>query len=654
MTADAALGRLAQLAGVFDAFTDMQGVVHKTLPDTQCALLAANGYAVATTAEVADSLSEFEATARAAIVPQDVVIIADRAQDVAVGGPATWQVLAEDTSDLLAEGRAETTISLPALPMGVHTLRVTQGSHVQVANLIAAPTHVPSLQDITGQQRTWGVVGALYGLMSDAHNTLGDFNDLAELARILGGQRAGFLGINPVHALGCAAKDTISPYSPTHRGFLNTDHIALDVHAPAAGGDLLSYAAHRQAHNATLAQDFAGFEAQADKAAFAAFCDAGGARLDDFARFEVLSEIHGPDHRTWPAATGQADPARVRYHKWMQWRADVQLGAAQTGAKASGMALGLYLDLAVGARVGGAESWGAQAAAAKGVTLGAPPDHLSPAGQNWQLAALAPRKLQAGRYDALRFVLRQNMRHCGLLRIDHALGLSRSFWLPECGAPGGYITQPFQSLMAVIAIEAQRAGTVIVGEDLGLVPAGFRDEMMARGLYGYSVLQYEKDNKGRLLPPDTLRPQSLACFGTHDTPTLAGFWCGRDIEWWQKLGWIGGKDVTRARRQRTAEKRALSGIKAPDPLPVRATADLRDDVHTALAASPAALAAVQLDDILLLSDAQNLPGTIDAHPNWRRRYPVTLTDIAQSADVSKTAQIMASSGRASQTRKEAT
>jgi 4-alpha-glucanotransferase len=430
------------------------------------------------------------------------------------------------------------------------------------------------------------------------------------------------------------------------------------VDAGAATG-LIDYAAHRAAHRPALETAFARFEAgatPAERQACDAFRAMGGQALLDFARFEALSESHGADSRKWPAETARAPvaPERVAFHIWLQWRADRQLGAAQDSARGAGMALGLYLDLAVGPRLGGAETWGAASAAATGVSLGAPPDQLSPAGQNWQLAALSPNRLRAGRYAALRFVLRQNMRHCGLLRIDHALGLNRSFWLPEDGTPGGYIRQPFDALMAVIAIEAERAGCVVVGEDLGLVPEGFREDMARRGLYGYSVLQYEKDANGHFLPPEALRPQTLACFATHDTPTLAGFWQGRDIAWWERLGWVTQTEAARAMDGRQGEKRDLAGLAAPAPLPPRAGPGLRDTVHARLAQSPAALVAVQLDDILCIEEAQNLPGTVDEHPNWRRRCPQTLQEIETGPDLDKTASIMAHAGRAPKLRKETT
>jgi 4-alpha-glucanotransferase len=462
-----------------------------------------------------------------------------------------------------------------------------------------------------------------------------------------------------VHALGWANETTISPYSPTHRGFLNAMHIRLegagDAGAPPVTGEFLDYAAHAGRQRPGLQAGFAAFEARADPeehAAFAAFQSAGGTDLRKFAAFEALSTHHGADARIWPsdlqdpeAASRAADPDEIRFHLWMQWRAERQLGAAQETARAEGARLGLYLDLAVGARLGGAEHWANADARAEGVSIGAPPDALSPAGQNWGLCAYAPRKLQATRYAALRQILRQNMRHCGLLRIDHALGLNRSFWLPSDGTPGGYISQPFDALLAVVCIEAWRNGTVIVGEDLGLVPEGFRARIADAGLYGYTVLQFERDDAGRFRAPDHLRPHTLACFGTHDTPTLRGFWEGRDIDWWRRLDWIAEDDAPQARARRADEKRDLIGAVEEDAVENISFDEVRHRIHRHLATAPTALAAVQLDDMLGLPEAQNLPGTIDEHPNWRRAYPFDLADLAGEHSLQETARMMRNAGR---------
>ncbi|WP_375230590.1 4-alpha-glucanotransferase [Roseobacter sp. S98] len=656
MTADGQLRELAASAGIFPDFKDLEGEIRATGPETQRALLRACGIAAETPGEVSDSLAAVRAASDTAWLPRDVFATSGKPQRLTAKTDCDWCILADGSGDILAQGRTrDLTLQLPALPSGVHRLRLEKGKSVQEVSLLVSPRQTPSLQQTGAGDKTWGAVAALYGLHSRENTGPGSYRELGALASALGGQGAAFLGINPVHAPGWADKETISPYSPGHRGFLNSGHIAVSADHPGVPqGDLLDYAAHRPLHDAALeaaAQTFfEGGQGPAQKA-FEAFCSACGAALRDFARFETLSEKHGADWRRWPAllrspsgASGSADPARDRFHMWLQWTADCQLRAAQQAGLSAGMPVGLYLDLAVGARRGGAEAWAAQDAIARGVSIGAPPDHLSPAGQNWKLTGYAPTGLQATRYDAFRQVLAATMRHCGLMRIDHVLGLNRSYWIPDDGSPGGYIRQPFRALMAVIAIEAERAGTVIVGEDLGLVPPGFREEMRSRGLYGYTVLQFEKTRNGRFRRPVRLQPQTLACFGTHDTPTLRGYLEGQDIRWWEKLGWIDRDARAAAEQQRAADIATLPGVPArmsPETGAERA----RDGIHRALAGGASAMVAVQLDDVLNIPQAQNLPGTVSEHPNWRRRYPVDVESLAGNAGLTKTAQIMALAGR---------
>jgi 4-alpha-glucanotransferase len=356
--------------------------------------------------------------------------------------------------------------------------------------------------------------------------------------------------------------------------------------------------------------------------------------LQTFAQFEVLSKNFGTDWRDWPNDPAVPPKEQLGFHMWLQWVADTQLGRAQTRAVAAGMPLGLYLDLAVGPRRDGAESWCERDAIAQGVSVGAPPDHLSPEGQNWDLAAFAPRKLQAQRYAPLRRILSQTMHHAGVIRIDHVLGLNRSFWLPDDGSPGAYIRQPFEALLAVIKIEAERHNCLVIGEDLGLVPDGFRDTMRGHGFYGYSVLQYERDDHGGFRDPHSGAEQVLSCFATHDTPTVNGFATGRDIDWWAKLGWIDAPEAKHAQARRHDEITAIAH-----------DGDFRTHVHTLLARSNAALVAVQLDDVLGSVEAQNLPGTIDEHPNWRRKYTSPLEGLAHDDRLTATASIMRDAAR---------
>ena len=656
MSADARLAALAEQVGVFAEFTDMDRQRRTTSPDTMRALLRANGMDVTTPAAVSETLSELKAKKAQRVVPADLIIAPQMAFSCPIDGTAQWHVEAEDSAVTLAEGKATGKLDLPPLPMGIHKLAVQTAHGVQVTHLIVAPESAPDLKALTGRSLIWGMIVSLYGLVGSRDNEIGDYTDLAQLSELVGRQGASFLGFNPVHAIGWAAPDTISPYSPTHRGFLNTSHIAPRDRAlaSATNASFLDYNRHNSTLRPALEAEFeafdAGSKATSEFARFNAFCASGGEALDTFGRFETLSETHGPDWRDWPrelqnGPDGSEPPKRVRFHKWLQWRAAEQLAAAQGKARSSGMDLGLYLDLAVGARLGGAESWGAKAADASGVSLGAPPDQLSPAGQNWQLAALSPRKLQKSGYRAFRQIIASNLQHCSLLRIDHALGLNRSYWIPEDGSPGGYIRQPFDVLLAIISIEATRAQALIVGEDLGLVPKGFREQMARSGLYGYTVMQYEKKGPGVLKPTSSIRPRSLACFGTHDTPTLRGYWEGRDIEWWRKLDWIDDVQRRNVQSERAQEKRQLVGGGTSSSIGSIEPDVLRDVVHEKLAVSPAAIVAVQLDDVLTLTEAQNLPGTIDSHPNWQRRYPQTIDEIGQGAALQQTARIMADAGR---------
>lgn len=669
MSGHAALDALAAACGVLPEFIDLWGQERVTPPDTKRALLRANGLAVDSDAMLEEALADLRQRDRTRIAPPEVVGVAGTPTIIETRGPVEWRVLLEEGG--LHEGSAEGPITLPPLPDGVHDLVLSRPGQHQRVTLILAPARLPSVPSVTGQDRIWGVTAALYGLRSGRTAGLGDYEDLARLAETFGQVGAGFLGVNPVHNWGWATPEAISPYSPSHRGYLNTAHIAVDcvpgldthpearricaeVQGAAGQGALIDYAAATGAVRRALTKLYALFQSSAPapaQAAFDRFRAAGGDGLDRFAQFEALSERHGGDWRDWPEAlhdmslpsvVSEAAPLAKRraFHMWLQWVADHQLNAAQTRAQAAGMLPGLYLDLAVGPRRGGAETWSERDMVADGVSIGAPPDQLSPGGQAWALAAMSPVKLARTRYRGLRGILRRTMRHAGILRIDHVLGFNRSFWLPDDGSPGAYMRQPMQALLAITAIEAARAGTVVVGEDLGLVPPGFRESMAERGVYGYSVLQFEKDDNGRFRPPEDLRPQSLACFATHDTPTLNGYWSGADIGWWRRLGWgaaDAGDDLI-ARRE--TEKQALLDAIGPT-----GGQDVFCRVHAALARSPAAMVAVQLDDLLGVTEAQNLPGTTDEHPNWRRRYETPVEAIAASANVRVAADLMQGAGR---------
>ena len=676
MNATDALNELATRYGILPNYNDLGGQSRATSPDTQRALLRANGLDVATDAMIFEVLDDVSRREAERWFPEEIIIQSTTACALDFGLGTTWSVLCTETGDCLAQGRADDRIELPALRAGVYDLIAATPERCETITVIVAPPRAPLIDDLTPTDRLWGVNAALYGLRGGNH--VGNFEDLAEFGEVLSQAGAGFFGVNPLHALGAMAHEVISPYSPSSRSALNTSHIALDQipglrassnfsenSRPAAPSDSsigdIDYPAHKAAHGAALEARYAEFCANADAAAkndFAKFEPITEKRRADFSIFEAISEFAGPDWRGWPAELRTADgaalrqvvetkPDRINFHRWLQWVANKQLAGTQSRLLQSGMPLGLYLDLAVGARRGGAESWCEADSVAAGVSVGAPPDHLSPAGQNWDLAAFAPRRLKAQKYKAFRRILRAAMRHAGVLRIDHVLGLNRSFWIPDDGSPGGYISQPMEALTAIIRIEAERANTMIIGEDLGLVPEGFREQMRGQGFYGYSVLQYEKIGPGAFRHPNDYEPQILACFGTHDTPTLRGFRSGRDIDWWRKLDWISEDAAAQALIDRQADVKAVAALgRNADDENTPSDRQFSCSVHGALAQCPSALVSVQLDDILFNTEAQNLPGTIDQHPNWRRAYATTPEELLTDPHLKSISDWMRDAGRA--------
>ncbi|MGB3246356.1 MAG: 4-alpha-glucanotransferase [Sulfitobacter sp.] len=656
MNAETKLAELANLGGVLPQYTDMQGHVHVTTAETQRALLNAVGIAAGDDAQVDQSLADLRNYSRQRQFPQEVIVESGTAIALEFAGGAAWTLHADDGGAEIASATAGAAIELPSLPSGVYELSVTMGGQTEVIRILAAPRRLASVEALTGTTRVWGINLALYGLCSARNAGLGDFRDLENTAALAGRSGAAFVGVNPIHSMGFSDL-SISPYSPSHRGFLNTAHIALDavpglegsqkarqilaqeaalIEQFSASEDVL-YLAHKKMAQRVLNDLFAVFAEDAPeniRTQCETYIATAGHELERFAAYETHSEKHGSDWRDWPEGPlARPDPARLRFHMWLQWVANTQLHATQSGAKASGLKLGLYLDLAVGPRRNGAESWCEKSCIAQGVSIGAPPDHLSPEGQNWDLSAFAPRKLQQANYRPLRRILAQIMRHAGVVRIDHVLGLARSFLIPDNGAPGGYIAQPLESLIAIIKIEAERHRCAVIGEDLGLVPDNFRDVMRSHGFYGYSVLQYEKDHDGEFHDPAQGSAQVLCCFATHDTPTVKGYETGCDINWWQRLGWIDAEQARLARTKRAKEVAALTRIAGSHET-------FQSSVHAILAGSNASMVSLQLDDILGVTEAQNLPGTIDQHPNWRRKYDVRIEELATDDRLSNLAFTM--------------
>jgi 4-alpha-glucanotransferase len=510
--------------------------------------------------------------------------------------------------------------------------------------LVAAPDRLPL------PERAWGVTAPLYGLWEGAPEGLGDFALLGQAAEALGRQGAAFVGIQPIHAGFAQDPEAISPYSPSHRGRLDVRYLAMpggaDVHGAMRGqpSPLIDPWREIPARAAALRAFFAAACAEPDPA-FVAWRAAESEGLERFARHEALAAYFGTRWPEWPEAYRDPDhPAvaafarehseAVTFHAWAQWMAHVQVSGAQARARAAGMRFGLYLDLAVGSCPDGAETWSDPGLHAREVSLGAPPDAFAPQGQCWDLAPLNPVALLARGLHPFADILRAQLRYAGLLRVDHILGFARAFWVPP-GLPGAYVMMPCAALLAVARLEAARAGATIVGEDLGVIPEGLRAELAASGVLGCRVMMFETEH-GQFRPADRYPEPVLASFSTHDLPTLRGWCASRDTDWWERVGNLEPAAASLARRERAAQVTALEG--AAGGIDAEA-------VHRFIAETPARLVGVQAEDLFECVEQSNLPGTIDAHPNWRRRLPVPVSAFDTDPRVVTTARQMAAASR---------
>ncbi|MEO0682261.1 MAG: 4-alpha-glucanotransferase, partial [Pseudomonadota bacterium] len=496
-----ALHRLAERFGLLLAHHEIDGTRRAAPPETLAACLAAMGVPAASEAEAADTFARVQAEDAARRLPLEDALDADAPG--AWFGPhdRAWRLELETGAQLHGDPGAP----LPGLPAGVHRLIAEDGEQTL---LVAAPPRAPSPADL-GAPRAWGVTAALYGLVAPRSFGRGDYEDLAQAAEGIAGLGADFLGINPIHDLG-AAERGLSPYSPSSRTAFDPRHVAWDrtpefAASPEAqqrlaqASERARQAARSEFGDADLRLDlgpplldalFAAHDGAPGlppdrRAAFDAWLAQGGDARRRHALFEALSLVHGPDWRVWPTPLQDADgaearafaaahPAALRRHAFAQWLAENQIAEAQTRARAAGMTFGLYLDIAVGVRPGGAETWGDRDAFARGVSLGAPPDMMNAQGQNWALAPFSPEGLRRAAYAPFRAMLAAAMDRAGLVRIDHVLQLERAYWIPD-GLPGAYVRPPAKILEALVRLEAARRGVVVVGEDLGTVPEGFRD-----------------------------------------------------------------------------------------------------------------------------------------------------------------------------------
>lgn len=574
------------------------------------------------------------------------------------------------------------------LPLGYHRLSVeirpkgVGGSLEGGTTLIVAPERCLTVEEVVPGGRSWGIGLQLYSLKSGDDWGIGDFDDLGRFAEVAGGLGAGLVGLNPLHALFPADPNHIGPYSPSSRSFLNILYIDVErvpelATSPEArlmieaeafrsrlaavrGQGLVDYPAVSGLKLPVLETLHATFRALDERdprrQAFDSFRREMGEPLRRHAIFEALHEhFYRRDPalwmwRSWPPAFHdphspevQAFAAehadRVDFFEFLQWEADRQLGEAADRARKAGLAIGFYRDLAVAAHPGGAAAWADSGILVQGANVGAPPDQFNLKGQNWGLAPLSPVGLRESAYASFVAMLRANMRHAGALRIDHVMALQHLFWIPADGSDGAYVEYPLQDLLRIIALESRRNRCIVIGEDLGTVPEGFRPAMERAGILSYRVLYFERSADGGYKKPWEYPADAMVTVTTHDLATFKGFWTNRDLEWRQRLdlypdqaardkdAWDRGVD-----RWRMLQALSAEGLK-PASYPTDEgsqpfSRELMEAVHRYLARSPGRIAMVQIEDALGEEEQPNLPGTVDQHPNWRRRLSVPVEAMA--------------------------
>jgi len=664
---DPALIALAEAAGLQPRWLDAAGAAKAVSADVLQSLLSALGFAAATPGDVRDSHARLQAQ-RETVPPMVIARIGCEVRLAGVGSVRVGRLTLETgkSHDVhLVPTPDGVRFRAPQTP-GYHRLEVDD----RQVRLAVAPARAIVLADRIGEAPAWGSAVQIYSLRrarGSGHSEFGDFSDLAAFAREIGVRGAQTLAISPVHALFAADPSRYSPYAPSSRLFLNGLYAdpgliaGHDPGPPSSGANLIDWSSAAPAKLARLRQAYQRLKEQGGDAlqAFHAFRRDGGPDLERHARFEALHahfflQTGARGWPDWPPAFHDPESAAVdafvrahaeeiSFHAFLQWLADTGLALAQAAAREAGMGIGLIADLAVGLDAGGSQAWSRPDDLLTGVDVGAPPDIFQPDGQDWGVAALSPTALLVNGYDAYLKTLRRAFRHSGGVRIDHAMGLRRLWLTPQgaSAADGAYLTYPFEDLLRLIALESHRAQAIVIGEDLGTVPEGFREALYGAGVLGMSVLWFERDADGEAFaPPTSWSPEAAALSTTHDLPTIAGWWSGRDIDWQARLGDLAASEIAKARADRDEDRARLwsacveAGV-ATGAAPPSQSPDAAVDAAIAyVAASACPLAIVPVEDLVGVAEQPNRPGTVDEHPNWRRRFAAAADDLFEAPAVS--------------------
>ncbi|MBZ5486095.1 4-alpha-glucanotransferase [Halomonas aquamarina] len=662
------LRQLAEAAGLLLEWENSDGEPCQLPEETQRHLLDILGFKTASEADIKESLERLHEPQDPAKWPP--LLTCDADTPIALPSPLppgqAFTLTLEQGGQV--NGHLESDGRLPGIAdIGYHQLEIA-GVRLTLA---VAPRQCYSPGDASGETtpRLWGLAAQLYALRRPGDGGIGDVMALEQCTLQAAEQGADAVAISPTHAMFSANPETYSPYSPSTRLLHNVLYSAAE---PLLGESWVHKAQARSGWQATLRQleacelldwpeaaraklawlrclyeDFTNREDDAAntlRQAFETFRHQGGTMLEDHCRFEALQEKLGPsDWRTWPAELRDpASPALARFaetqafdvgfHAFLQWLTAEGLSRAQQTARESGMAIGLIADLAVGADASGSQTWSRQADMLEGVSIGAPPDLFNAHGQDWGLAAFSPYGLKRSGFRSFIDMLRSAFAHAGGVRIDHILGLMRLWLVPHGSSPtqGGYLCYPLDDLLRLIALESWRHRGIVIGEDLGTVAPGFRERLSERGILGMQVLWFEQDEKNDFLPARQWSHEAMATTSTHDLPTVAGWWAGRDIEWRSRLGLLKETQTAASEQQTRCQERAklaaTLGLLGTTPatqtleaadIPV---SKVLDACVRHLGGTAAPLLLLPVEDALGLEEQANLPNSVDEHPNWRRRF----------------------------------
>lgn len=672
------LQKLADAHGVGTSFQGWDGLPHTVAEETLVKVLAALGVRADTNQAIEAALAEAELAPWRRMLPPAVVIQQGEPALVPVhvrdgvalklgialeGGAGSVDAVQEDVReqprgvDGVATRRM--TFALPQdLPLGWHTLNAQAGDVTAEATLVVTPRQLTTAQPLE-QRRGWGLATQLYSVRSRRSWGIGDFADLADLAAISGERGADYVLVNPLHAAEPVPPVQPSPYSPSTRRFFNPLYIRIEAvpelaylkpRRRAAVEKLreevsgLNKDGARLDRNAVYAAKLQALEmlyharrSPARQAAFDEFCRISGQGLDDFALWSAIREDLAPDDPLWtdPACalgTPEAEALReklgdrIGFHRWLQWICDEQLEEAQRAAMRSGMRLGVVHDLAVGVDHSSADAWTLRGVLAPATSVGAPPDMYNQQGQDWGQPPWHPARLAEAGYIPFRNMLATVLRHAGGIRVDHILGLFRLWWIPVGNAPGdgAYVRYDHEALIGILALEAQRAGAVVIGEDLGTFEPWVRDYLAARGILGTSILWFEYDGDSPLAP-EKYRTQALASVNTHDLPPTAGYLAGDHVALRSGLGLLERSEAEERAEHNASLEKMLALVRERGYLP-GATAGGQAEteeqtieaLHLLLTQTPSVLLGVALVDAVGERRVQNQPGTTEAlYPNWQ-------------------------------------